>query len=165
MIRVATRDDISRIAEIQIAGWRYAYRGIISDYELFSERQVSKSIQATITRFDSNCAYLVYEDMNDKIIKGFAWHGPSRDDDKKSAYEVVAFYVQPEFTRNGIGQLLVDHLSDIAKSNQCTELFAWVLEGNEKGISFYKKNGFIDDGKRKHIEKWNKEEIRMIKGL
>ena len=42
LVRTATFDDIPRIAEIQICGWRFAYRGLISDYELFSERLVIK---------------------------------------------------------------------------------------------------------------------------
>jgi len=44
MIRTAKYDDIPRIAEIQICGWRFAYRGLISDYELLSQRLVIKSI-------------------------------------------------------------------------------------------------------------------------
>jgi len=58
LIRNATFDDIPRIAEIQICGWRFAYRGLISDYELFSERLVIKSIKATTTRFEEKCAFI-----------------------------------------------------------------------------------------------------------
>jgi hypothetical protein len=45
MIRSALLTDLSRIAEIQIAGWRSAYRGLISDYELFTERQVVFTVE------------------------------------------------------------------------------------------------------------------------
>jgi GNAT superfamily N-acetyltransferase len=165
LIRNATLDDIPRISEIQICGWRFAYRGIISDYELFSERLVIKSIKATTTRFENNCAFIVYEDQTDKIIKGFAWHGVSRDDDKEVSYEINAIYVQPEFTRNGIGKLMLNYIAQYAKDNKYNELLIWVLAGNNKGIEFYKKNKFIEDGKRKYIEKWDKEEIRMVKTI
>lgn len=33
-IRPASASDIPRLGEIHITGWRYAYRGIISDREL-----------------------------------------------------------------------------------------------------------------------------------
>ena len=45
MVRTATVDDIPRIAEIHICGWRFVYRGILNDVELFKKRLVSKSIK------------------------------------------------------------------------------------------------------------------------
>ena len=163
MIRNATYDDIPRIAEIQICGWRFAYRGIISDYELFSQRLVINSIKAITTRFDNNASFIVFDDDSDNILKGFAWYGLSRDEDKKNSYEINAIYVQPEFTRNGIGKLMMENVVNNAKENNCSELLIWALSENNKGIEFFKKNGFVVDGKRKFIEKWEKEEIRMIK--
>jgi len=163
MIRNATYDDIPRIAEIQICGWRFAYRDLISDYELFSERLVVKAIKAITNRFESNCSFVVFEDKSDNIIKGFAWHGLSRDEDTKNTYEINAIYVQPEFTRNGIGKLIVDSIIKFAKSNKYEELLIWDLDGNSKGIDPYKKNGFIEDGKSKYIEKWKKKKLEWLK--
>ncbi len=165
MIRNATYDDIPRIAEIQICGWRFAYRGLISDYELFSQRLVINSIKTITTRFENNASFIVFDDDSDNILKGFAWYGLSRDEDKEESYEINAIYVQPEFTRNGIGKLMMENIINYARAKNYNELLIWALSGNSKGIDFYKKNGFIEDGKRKFIEKWEKEEIRMVKRI
>ena len=165
MIRNATYEDIPRIAEIQICGWRFAYRGLISDYELFSQRLVLNSIKTITTRFENNASFIVFDDYSDNILKGFAWYGVSKDEDKEKSYEINAIYVQPEFTRNGIGKLMMENIINYAKANNYNEILIWALSGNNKGIEFYKKNGFIEDGKRKFIEKWEKEEIRMVKNI
>jgi ribosomal protein S18 acetylase RimI-like enzyme len=159
-IRLATIDDTSRMAEIQTAGWRSAYKGIISDYELFTERQVIWAIERLKTRMATEEIMNVYEENN--IVLGFICHGKARDNDNKS-YEIYAFYVQPEFTRQGIGQILLNYILHKAKSELYEKLNVYALEGNYRGINFYKKNGFAEDGVKKHIEKWNKNEIRMVK--
>jgi ribosomal protein S18 acetylase RimI-like enzyme len=165
MIRSALLTDLSRIAEIQIAGWRSAYRGLISDYELFTERQVVFTVERLKKRMAENNTMIVYEDEEDQILKGFAWHGISRDEDKPSTYEVYAIYVQPEFTRIGIGEKLMNSVFEIARKEKYQEIMIWVLDGNKKGSNFYKKIGFFEDGKKKIIEKWNREENRMIRLL
>ncbi len=165
MIRNASVDDVPRIAEIQTCGWRYAYRGLIPDHELFAERLVSKAMKAIAKRLENNQNIVVYEDDKDEIIKGFALFGNSRDDDKKNASEIYALYVQPEFTRLNVGKQILEYVINIAKNNNIGEIIIWVLDGNEKGIMFYKKNNFFMDGKQKLIEKWNRNELRMFKNL
>jgi len=163
MIRNAETDDASRLAEIHICGWRYAYRGIISDYELFTQRQISKSIESMKRKITEGSQILVFEDENDKIIKGFCWHGKSRDEDIPNSYEIYAIYIQPEFVRMNIGTSLVNEISVIMEKEKMNKLIIWVLEKNNKGIEFYNKNGFKNDGKKKYIEEWKEFEIRMEK--
>jgi len=165
MIRTATTDDIPRIAEIQIGGWRYAYRGLLSDHELFSERLVVRAVKATAARLEAGCEFVVFDDLADGVVKGFAWHGRCRDDDAADSYEINAIYVQPEFCRGGIGGSMLGFVADYARARGYGELIVWVLDGNAKGLGFYEKHGFIADGKRKLIEKWGREEIRMVKRL
>jgi len=161
MIRNANESDIPRIAEIHICGWRYAYRGLINDTELFSNRLVAKSILNIEKKYKDGINIIIYEDESDQILKGFAFHGPARDDDRKTSYEVYALYIQPEFTRNGIGYELMQKAIEIAISKKFPEIIVWVLEKNIRGMNFYIKNGFIRDGKEKMIEEWKQKEIRM----
>lgn len=165
MVRTATIDDIPRIAEMQICGWRYAYRGLISDHELFAERLVVRAVKATATRFEEGYEFVVFDDPSDGVVKGFAWHGRSRDDDAADSYEINAIYVQPEFCRGGIGGSMLGSVADYARARGYGELIVWALEGNDKGLGFYVKHGFVADGKRKLIEKWDREELRMVKRL
>ena len=50
------------------------------------------------------------------------------------------------------------------KEKGCSNFVIWVLEENSMGIAFYKKNGYSPDGKEKIFKRWNKKEIRYVKG-
>ena len=43
MITKANRNDITRLSEIHVYGWRHAYKNIISDEELFKNINVERS--------------------------------------------------------------------------------------------------------------------------
>ncbi len=161
MIRKAVVDDLPRIAEIHISGWRFAYKGILSDIELFKNRIVIRAFKGLEKQFNEGLEIIVFEDDENSIIKGFAFHGNSRDEDKENSYEVFALYLQPEFTKKGIGTNLMNEIKRIMKEKKRNELLVWVLEKNQIGRQFYKKYGFIDDGKSKEIEEWKEKEIRM----
>ena len=163
MIKEATIEDIPRIAEIHVCGWRYAYRGIISDHELFTHRLVSRSIHKFEQRFQEHQHITVYVDERDHILKGFAWHGKSRDDDLNNVYEIYAIYVQPEFMRQQIGTSLMQAVEEQAHQEQYHGVHVWVFEKNHRAHMFYRKNHYHKDGQRKFIDAWNEDEIRMIK--
>lgn len=161
MVRQANLNDVPRIAEIHICGWRFTYRGIISDNELFSKRLVANSIKSLEKQINTGQNILIFEDEKDSIIKGFVLHGKCRDEDKPNSYEAYALYLQPEFLHSGIGSALMKEVEKQAQACGLNELIIWVLEKNKIGRSFYKKYGFIEDGIEKHIEEWNEKEIRM----
>lgn len=169
MIRNATPEDSSRIAEIQICGWRYAYRGMISDYELFSGRQVKKAIEKIEKKITEGCGMLVYEDLAEGegrgIVKGFLSHGPARDPDLAGEYELYALYVQPEFAGCGIGTALMKAGEECARAVRCRKLALWVIEKNSAAIGLYRKLGYSPDGTIRILPEWQAFQIRMIKPL
>ena len=165
MTRDAVPDDASRIAEIHVCGWRYAYRGIASDHELFTDRQVLKSVRSVQEGLADGDRILVFDDGSDGVLKGFAWHSFSRDEDLPGAYEICALYVQPEFTRSGVGTALVKAVEEFARAEGRRQLLIWVVEKNIRGLEFYRKAGFAADGARKTVEGWNVDEVRMVKCL
>ena len=46
MVRLAELKDLSRVAEINVYGWRNTYRGIVDDNFLFFQLSVEKSIDS-----------------------------------------------------------------------------------------------------------------------
>jgi len=164
MIRPPRQEDLSRLAEIHIAGWRYAYRGVVSDHELFVARTVEKGlvfwrrvVEETPERV------LVYDDG---IVRGFAFHWGCRDDDAPTAHEVGALYAEPAFVRTGVGSALIAAAEDVARGAGKVEMKLWVLEANATGRAFYEKNGYRPDGGVKIIEEWNgARELRYHKSL
>jgi ribosomal protein S18 acetylase RimI-like enzyme len=164
MIRKADIDDSSRIADIQIFGWRNAYRGIIDDEILFKRLNIEKKSQMIKNVLEEGKEeWFVYEDNG--IIKGMMILGKSRDGDKKDAFELWAIYVDPFMMRNGIGKTMIEYCEEIGQKRGYKENILWVLEENNIGRKFYEKNGYKKDGSKKTIEKFNAVEIRYCKKI
>lgn len=147
VIRKATAEDISRIAEILVFVKRMNYRFIFhNDAVSFGEIQV-----IPVAKEYSNPEILenilVYE--SEGIIKGLI-----RIADK----EVVELYVDHFFQGQGIGAELIDFAKKEYDVNRL-----WVLEKNANAIRFYKAHGFhITD--KKTLEEGTPEYKVMMEG-
>ena len=165
MIREATIGDAGRIAEIDAASCRYAYKNILPDEVLYQELTAENRVPVhrrwiAEKRFD----IYVYEDPGTGIITGMMGIGMSEDEDKEGAFELHFLYVDPDHLRKGIGSGMLQFFEQKGRENGCPEYVVWVLEGNELGENFYKKNGYRPDGKEKIFKRWNRREIRYVKG-
>jgi putative acetyltransferase len=133
MIRKATIEDISRIAEILVFVKRMNYRVIFrNDAVSFGEIQV-----IPVAEEYSNPEILdsirVYEDEG--IVKGLI---------RIVGKEVVELYVEHFFQGQGIGAKLIE----FAKKEYDVK-FLWVLEKNTDAIRFYEAHGFhLTDNKK-----------------
>jgi ribosomal protein S18 acetylase RimI-like enzyme len=166
-IRKATIDDCSRIAEIQVFGWRCAYKDFISLDYLFNKMTVKKREEKFIEYFSVNEKLIetyVYEE--DNIIKGFMTIGDCRDEDKdNNTFELQGIYIDPLFQRQHMGARLVDYCVQEAINRNKKEIVLWVFEKNKDSIAFYKKMGFLPDGKNKIYESVNEKGIRFNRKL
>ncbi len=164
MIREATIDDSARIAEIDVISSRFAYKNILSDECLYRDLSVENRMPVhkkwiAEKRFD----IYVYEDSGTGIIKGMMGIGMSEDDDKKGAFELHFLYIDPDYSRKGLGSEMLQFFEQKGKDRGCREYVIWVLEENEMGRNFYEKNNYCPDGKEKIFKRWNKREIRYVK--
>ena len=142
MIRKALTDDVVRITEIQIFGWRVAYRNIIKDDILFSERTVINSINRTKDNILNKITdTYVYDDSG--IIKGFMIIGPLRDEDSEFSFELYAIYVDPCFLHHGIGSKLLKKCESIALEKNIRIIKIWTFISNITGRKFYEKLKFL----------------------
>ena len=124
MIRPATRDDLSRIAEILVFVKRVKFRPIFQDDDYsFGELQVLRVAE-------QYAAFLpdihVFDDNG--IVKGFI---------HIVGNEVVELYVDYFFWDQGIGSQLIE----FAKENYPVT-FLWAIEKNTNAIRFYEAHGF-----------------------
>ena len=163
MIREATIDDAARIAEIDVYSSRYAYKRILAEECLYKDLSVEARVPVykkwiSEKRFE----LYVYEDPGTGIIKGMMGIGLCEDDDKKEAFELHFIYVDPDFTRMGIGSEMLLFFEQRGKDKCCSEYVVWVLEDNASARDFYKKNNYCPDGKEKMFKRWNKREIRYL---
>ena len=161
MIRKAEVNDSERIAEIEVASCRYAYKGIVSDEYLYNDLSVEKRIPVCKRWIDEKLfGVYVYEDDSSGVIKGMMGIGMCEDADKKDAFELHFLYVDPDHVRAGIGSEMLQFFEKAAKEKGCKDLVIWVLEENGMGRKFYEKNGYRSDGNEKIFMRWNKREIR-----
>ena len=165
MIREADINDAARIAEIDVTSSRYAYRKILSEECLQKDLSVEGRIPV-YTRWITEKRFEIYvsEDADTGIIRGMMGVGMSEDEDKKEAYELHFLYVDPDCLRMGIGSEMLRFFEQKGRELGCPEFVIWVLEGNDIGTNFYTKNRYEPDGKEKIFKRWNKREIRYVKG-
>ena len=124
MIRPATTDDLSRIAEILVFVKRVKFRPIFQDDDYsFGELQVLRIAE-------QYAAFLPYIHVFDDngIVKGLI-----RIEDN----EIVELYVDYFFWDQGIGSKLIE----FAKENYPVT-FLWAIEKNTDAIRFYEAHGF-----------------------
>jgi len=163
VIREPVPADAVRLGEIHLAGWRWAYHGIVPDQELFVERTFAQSVALWEKRLANPSHTLVWDEG---LVKGFCIHHPSRDEDAPQAWEVGALYVEPAFSRQGGGTALVAAAAEAGRAAGYRELHLWVLEANPRARAFYESCGLRPDGTSKPIPEWNGAvELRYTKAL
>lgn len=169
MIRLATKNDAMRIAEIIVFGWRSAYGSIIDEKILYKNMSVVKRYESLVEILENEHNYYVYED-ND-IVKGFFLYGDSREEDEVKngnlnvtvPLELIAIYVEPGFKNQGVGSKLIEACEAIAKEKDKDEIRLWVLEDNHSARCFYEKHGFESTYVTKKLERFGVNEVRYRK--
>jgi ribosomal protein S18 acetylase RimI-like enzyme len=146
--RLATVEDVQRIAQIHVAAWRDAYRGLIPD-EALDDRTVEKRIGLWEKWRDDPAlgGHRLYVIEEGSHIKGFAFAGPSDDDDVDpgETVNVGALYIDPADQGSGLGRILLDHvLSEFARIGFGLATL-YVLIGNEPAKRFYRNLGWTEE--------------------
>ena len=133
LVRKATINDLSRIAEIQVFNYRlYFYPIFQSDEYYFDELSVPSLMKDYEAGLDSLYVY------DDGVVKGFI---------KVEGTYIARLFVEPVLQNGSIGSRLLEYA---VKEHNADHL--WALEKNEKAIRFYKRHGFIATGEKKPEE-------------
>lgn len=141
-VRRAETKDAADIIRICSSGWRVTYHNLYpSTYieavirEFYSKEKVIHDISENSRYFHG---YWVAE--KDGKVLGCICGGI---DDSNTGH-VYAFYVLPEYKRQGVGQALLDRFTQY-QQEQYHIKEQWITsltEGNEVGLGFYQKQGF-----------------------
>ena len=133
MIRKATKEDLARIAEIQVFNYRlYFYPIFQSDEYYFHELQVPSLMREYESRTDGLYVY------DDGAVKGFI---------KIEGTYIARLFVEPVLQNASIGSELLEYA---VAEHHADHL--WVLEKNVKAMRFYERHGFSATGERKPEE-------------
>ena len=146
-IRPAAPEDARAIAEIHVAAWRAAYRGLMPDAYLdqLSVEKRAALWQRTLAQPGSSML-AVAEDKD--ALTAFCFFGPTRDEDGKEQRigEIIALNVRPQSWRRGHGKALCEFALRELPRRERRSVTLWVLRGNERAQRFYEAQGFRLDG-------------------
>lgn len=154
IIRAASKEDVPALAALHIEGWHAAYGGLVDDEALNTPTLESRIDQwkEWIHLSDSR-TYIAIDDKG--APTGFISCGRLRTpvpgmSPVRPLYtsEVYGLYLLPAYYRQGIGTALmragVKGLHEMKHKSLCL----WVLEKNDRAVSFYKKLGGERCGKK-----------------
>ena len=137
-IRRATAEDAGRIAELIVTNYRVNfYRFFKNDEFYFKELNVLDTAKEYTEEPGAIENTYVYDDG---VVKGLIYINGS---------EIVKLYVEPQFQSCGIGRELLRFAVEDKQAD-----WLWALEYNERGIAFYKRNGFELTGEKMIEDEW-----------
>ena len=162
VFRNAHSNDAGGIAEVHVRSWQAAYRGQVPDSYLEGLSVEKRELMWTEILKDQMGGVLVAED--EAKIVGFSSFGPVRDEGENRLLtgEIYSIYVLEDFWNLGIGRTLMENSLAALERDGFGSVKVWVLETNQRAISFYEKFGFKTDGLRKteKLEDFVLREIR-----
>lgn len=140
IIRNIEEKDIPNVVDIQINGWKSAYKGIIDD-EFLNSMNRDKKIEKR--KKDYKEGGFIVAELDNRVV-GFCRYVDSNiftpnilDID----CELIALYVTPNLKYNGIGTKLFQFVLNEFKSKGKTKMILWCLKDNEPSKKFYTKMG------------------------
>jgi GNAT superfamily N-acetyltransferase len=172
-IRSAAAADASAIAEVHVASWRGAYRGLIPD-EVLDALSVTESADRWRAWVDSSLAgrptdrdpavthRLLVARLHDRIV-GWATFGAARDADPGPRHELAGLYVHPDAWSHGVGDSLLRAVESELRALGAADAYLWVLAGNERAIGFYERHGWRADGTEKRGDAGGARQLRELR--
>ncbi len=158
IIRNIEEKDIPSVVDIQIDGWKSAYKGIVDDNILKSMNRNAK-IEKRRNDYKEN-GFIVAELKNQVV--GFCRYIDSNkftQDISNIDCELLALYVKPKLKYNGIGTKLFQFVINEFKSKNKTKMILWCLKDNAPSKKFYTKMGgkiskerTIEIGRKEYLE-------------
>jgi GNAT superfamily N-acetyltransferase len=130
------------MAEVHVASWRAAYRGLLPDAYL-----ADLSVEAVAGLWsgilvDPAPGHVVVAELDGHVV-GFAHGGPSGDDDAPVATsEVYTIYLRPDVWGGGHGRVLMEAVLERLRSDGYTTVTLWMLSTNDRARRFYLRQGW-----------------------
>ncbi len=150
-VRLATPSDAPAIAEIHVASWQVAYRGLFPDEAL--DRLSVAARLAEWTHLLSDASIAAWVCVPDRRVTGFVSICPSRDADAPSPQfvEIATLYIRPDAWGAGHGRALCQAVFEHLRRTPAQAVIVWALTGNIPARRFYEMLGFKPDDAQRDI--------------
>jgi ribosomal protein S18 acetylase RimI-like enzyme len=157
-LRRAVEDDADAVAAITVAGWRYAYRGIVADERLdaMDPVAIAEARRALIAAPEPTAVFVAEEDGR---VVGYCAVGPPRRPDLSgggdgTTGELAVLYLDPAVIGRGIGGALHDAGVAHLAAAGFRRAVLWVYAANTAATGFYAHRGWHAAGAPIHPEGW-----------
>ena len=151
-LRPPRSGDAAAVADIRIAGWQ-GYAGLL-DAAYVTGEEFARGARAAAAawlgevddrgRSPSGATMVVHE--TEGCVDGWVSFGPDREDPARG--EVWGLYVAPAAWGSGAARRLLSAASNALRDQGFTTLVLWCLEGNDRALRFYRREGWLLDGGR-----------------
>ena len=148
-VRAATAGDADAIGRVQVETWRVAYRGLMPDEAIaaFDVESRQRLWREGLAREPRPGSATFVAELDGEVV-GFASVGRSRDAETADEGELYAIYLDPSCWDRGIGWALLERAEESMRESGFQRAMLWVLEGNERGERFYRRAGWVQDGRK-----------------
>jgi GNAT superfamily N-acetyltransferase len=142
-IRPATADDVEGLGRVHALSRNAAYTGLVPDQALARITPTSQADHWRARLAAQRPPFSIYVATVEGRVEGLALgFGRARE------ATLSALHVLPALHGTGAGQALHDRLLADFAGWGCGTAVLWVLDGNERAQSFYRRNGWVHDGSR-----------------
>jgi GNAT superfamily N-acetyltransferase len=146
-IRAASLQDADAIAELHVAAWRWAYRGLMADDVLDALSLEERATQWRSTLAEARAQKATFVAERGGRIVGFTSVGRSVDAEASpETGEVYAIYLDEAVLATGVGRDLFARANTSLRELGFGRATLWVLEANDRARWFYEKAGWTWDG-------------------
>lgn len=169
-LRPANIRDARAIAEVSVATWRSAFRGVMPVALLDGLSVVAREANfQTVLSEEPSGRFMrtAVAEVGDHIV-GFVTCGACRDKDAtETTGEILGVYILQEFWGRGIGSALLSLALTALTDQGYTVVTLWTLQELVRTIEFYKTAGFTLDGATRAVERSGTEltHVRMRKSI
>ncbi|MEL4357493.1 MULTISPECIES: GNAT family N-acetyltransferase [unclassified Luteococcus] len=141
--------------------WRESYQGLLSE-EIIDAREREGAIQRRTMEWavatQNDVWFWILLDSRDQRVVGMACALPARDANPPEILELVSLHLTDEVKGTGAA----DRLLEMAVGDM--DCYLWVLQGNDRAVAFYRRNGFeLDGAERTNPDLAGATELRMVR--
>jgi ribosomal protein S18 acetylase RimI-like enzyme len=141
MVRPATLNDATAIAQVHVSSWRSTYRDLLADDFLASLSDAGYTERWKRVIAEGTSRVYVAEDAGEVV--GFASAGRERAGEEGYEGELYAIYVLDAAQRRGFGRELVRASVGGLRELGLADMIIWVLRDNQPARAFYERLGGV----------------------
>lgn len=141
-IRQATYADLEDAAWAKAWSWNESLGGLVADEVLARQldpERVARTVGVWRAAMDAG-GYLWIVVGDEDEVAGVAYAAIGRDEDAPTPLELVVMYLRAAAQGSGVADALLRTAIGDAPA------YLWVLTGNARACSFYRRHGFAPDG-------------------